>query len=245
MEIGKSHPVLDSVERVTGTTPYSINLQLPDMLYAKILRSPLPHARILNIDTSKAEVARAAVEAGAHLVNDVTALAGDPEMATVVAAVGAGVVLMHMRGSPRTMQDDPRYGDVVVDVARELRSALARARQAGIPPERTLIDPGIGFGKTLEHNLALLHRLGALRSLGRPLVLGASRKSFLGRLTGVALPSDRMPGSVAVAALAAAIGVEVLRVHDVPETLQAVRAARAVGCGRPPAAHPGEEAVCS
>jgi dihydropteroate synthase len=198
---------------------------------------------LVSVDTSKACVARAAVRAGAHVVNDVTALAGDPEMAEVVAGCGAGVVLMHMRGSPRTMQDDPRYDDVVVDVARELRTALARARHAGISPERTLIDPGIGFGKTLEHNLALLHRLGTLRSLGRPLVLGASRKSFLGRLTGVPLPADRMPGSVAVAALAAALGVEVLRVHDVAETVQAVRAAQAVACGRPLAVESGEEAV--
>ncbi|MBN2490265.1 MAG: dihydropteroate synthase [Planctomycetes bacterium] len=189
---------------------------------------------LLSADTSKAVVARAAVAAGAHLLNDVTALRGDPEMAAVAAQCGAGVVLMHMRGCPRTMQEDPRYGDVVADVVRELREALVRAREAGIPLGRTLVDPGIGFGKTLAHNLALLHGLDTLRSLGRPRVLGASRKSFLGSLTGVAIPHERTAGSVAVAALAAAAGVEVLRVHDVAETRQAVRVARAVARGRPP-----------
>lgn len=188
---------------------------------------------LLSVDTSKAEVARAAVAAGAHFVNDVSALTADPDMGAAVASTGAGVILMHMRGEPRTMQVAPHYLDVVAEVCAELGAALARARAAGIPEDATLIDPGIGFGKNLEHNLTLLQRLGELRSLGRPLVLGVSRKSFLGRLTGAESPQDRMPGSIAVAALAAAAGVEVLRVHDVPETVQAVRVAIACAPRRP------------
>jgi dihydropteroate synthase len=180
---------------------------------------------LISVDTSKAAVARAAVAAGAHFVNDVSALRADPAMGAAVAETGAGVILMHMRGEPRTMQDAPCYDDVVAEVIAELADALDRARAAGIPAKATLVDPGIGFGKNLEHNLTLLRRIGELRRLGRPIVLGVSRKSFLGRVTGIASPRDRMPGSIAVAALAAAEGVEVLRVHDVAETVQAVRAA--------------------
>ena len=183
---------------------------------------------LLSIDTSRAATARAALEAGAHLVNDVTALQGDPGLGKVVAEAGAGLVLMHMLGTPRTMQIHPTYDDVVAEVLNALRQALARAEACGVNLDRTLVDPGIGFGKTLAHNLALIRNLPVLRSLGRPRVLGVSRKSFLGQLTGETDPLRRSPGSIAMAALAAAQGVEVIRVHDVAETVQAVRVAEAV-----------------
>jgi len=193
---------------------------------------------VLSIDTSKARVARAALEAGAHMVNDVTALSGDEGMADVVADAGAGVVLMHMQGIPRTMQQDPDYQDVVGEILGHLRAADARARGHGVAPERILIDPGIGFGKQLEHNLTLLRFLPVLRSLGRPLCLGASRKSFLGQVTGVKTPRDRVPASLGIAALAVSMGVEVLRVHDVEETIQVVRTVTAAETGTTAETHP-------
>src|SRR5207302_440747 len=138
----------------------------------------------ISIDTSKSDVARGALDAGATLVNDVTAFRGDPEMADVVAERGADCCLMHMLGEPRTMQDDPRYEDVVFEVKAFLEERLAFAISRGVAEARILLDPGIGFGKTLQHNLELLHRLGEIVAIGRPVVIGTSRKSFLGRLTG-------------------------------------------------------------
>jgi len=181
----------------------------------------------VSIDTSKAVVAEAALEAGAEIVNDVTALRGDAEMGELCAERGATVILMHMPGSPRTMQDDPRYGDVVEDVRVFLAERIEAARAAGIAEERIWVDPGIGFGKTLGHNLELLRRLGELRELGRPLAIGASRKSFIGKIDGSGV-DDRIGGSIAAATLAAAEGADVLRVHDVAETAQALRVAAAV-----------------
>jgi dihydropteroate synthase len=181
----------------------------------------------LSIDTSKAAVATAALDAGAEIVNDVTALRGDPEMAAVCAERGSTVVLMHMPGSPRTMQDDPRYGDVVEDVRAFLAERTEVAVAAGVAEERIWLDPGIGFGKTLEHNLELLRRLGELRELGRPLVIGTSRKSFIGKIDGSAV-DDRLGGTIASSVLAAAEGADVLRVHDVAEMGQALRVAAAV-----------------
>jgi dihydropteroate synthase len=168
----------------------------------------------ISVDTSKAAVAARALEAGATLVNDVTALRGDPDMAGVVAAGGAECCLMHMLGDPRTMQDDPRYDDVVDDIKSFLADRMAVAVKAGIAEERLLLDPGIGFGKTVEHNLELLRRLGEFLDLGRPVVIGTSRKSFLGRLTGRA-PDDRVAGTVATNVLAYERGARVFRVHDV------------------------------
>jgi dihydropteroate synthase len=171
----------------------------------------------ISVDTSKAAVAEAALAAGATLVNDVTALRGDGEMAGVVAAAGAGCCLMHMLGEPRTMQDDPRYDDVVSDVKAFLEQRLAAAVGAGIAEERILLDPGIGFGKTLEHNLELLRRLDELVALGRPIVFGASRKSFLGAITGHPV-DERVAASVAVNVLAYERGARVFRVHDAGPT---------------------------
>jgi dihydropteroate synthase len=181
----------------------------------------------VSIDTSKAAVAAAALDAGATIVNDVTALRGDAEMAALCAERGATVVLMHMLGTPRTMQDDPRYEDVVADVRAFFEERLAAARAAGIETERIWLDPGIGFGKTDEHNMELLRRLPELAELGRPLVVGTSRKGFIGRVDG-SPPGERLGGTIASSVLAAANGAAVLRVHDVAETRQALAVAGAV-----------------
>jgi len=187
----------------------------------------LAETATVSIDTSKAAVARAAIEAGASIVNDVTALQGDPEMAALCAERGVGVVLMHMPGNPRTMQDDPRYEDVVDDVRAFLAGRLEFATSRGIAEDEVWLDPGIGFGKTLEHNLELLRRLGELRGLGRPLVVGTSRKSFIGQVDGAGV-EDRIGGTIASSVLAAAEGADVLRVHDVAEMSRAIRVAEAV-----------------
>ena len=183
----------------------------------------------LSVDTSKAEVARRALALGAVMVNDVTALRADPELAGVVAEGGSYLCLMHMLGEPRTMQVDPRYDDVVADVCAFLEERLAFAVAAGIPEERICLDPGIGFGKTVEHNLELLARLDELVALGRPVLVGASRKRFLGRLLG---DPDALTGpvaaSVAVAVLAYERGASLFRVHDVREHVEALAAARSV-----------------
>jgi dihydropteroate synthase len=168
----------------------------------------------ISIDTSKADVASAALDAGASLVNDVTALRGDPAMAGLVAGRGVPCCLMHMLGEPRTMQDDPRYDDVVAEVKAFLEARLAFAVASGIPEERILLDPGIGFGKTAAHNLELLARLDELVALGRPVVIGTSRKSFLGRITGRAV-EDRLAATIATNVLAYERGARVFRVHDV------------------------------
>ncbi|MGN6663261.1 MAG: dihydropteroate synthase [Solirubrobacterales bacterium] len=181
----------------------------------------------VSVDTSKAAVAAAALDAGAGIVNDVTALRGDPEMAALCAERGCSVVLMHMLGDPRTMQDDPRYDDVVAEVKAFLAARLEAAMAAGIAEERVWLDPGIGFGKTVAHNAELLRRLGELRELGRPLVVGASRKSFIGRIDG-SPAGERLGGTIASSLLAAAGGAEVLRVHDVAEMRQALTMATAI-----------------
>jgi dihydropteroate synthase len=175
----------------------------------------------ISIDTSKAVVADAALRAGATLVNDVTALRSDPDMPAVVADAGADCCLMHMLGDPRTMQEDPRYGDVVVEVRAFLEERLAFATRAGIAEERILLDPGIGFGKTVWHNLELLRRLDELVAVGRPVVIGTSRKSFLGKLTGRGV-DDRLPGTIATNVLAYERGARVFRVHEVASVADAL-----------------------
>src|SRR5437588_3140162 len=182
----------------------------------------------VSIDTSKAEVARRALELGAELVNDVTALRGDPELAGVVADGGAYLCLMHMLGEPRTMQCDPRYDDVVAEVAAFLEERLAFALQAGIPEERICLDPGIGFGKTVEQNFELVRRLDVLLALGRPVVVGFSRKSSLGRLLGdPEATTGSAAASVGAAVAAYERGATILRVHDVREHVEALTAAAA------------------
>src|SRR4051794_18158579 len=183
----------------------------------------------VSIDTSKAEVARRALELGAELVNDVTALRGDPELAEVVAAADAYLCLMHMRGGPRTMQRNPRYDDVTSDVAAFLEERLETAVAAGVSQDRICLDPGIGFGKTVEHNFELVRRLDVLLALGRPVVVGFSRKSSLGRLLGdSAATTGPLSASVAAAVVAYERGATILRVHDVREHVEALAVARAV-----------------
>jgi dihydropteroate synthase len=176
----------------------------------------------LSIDTRKAGVARAALAAGAAIINDVSGLRHDPALAGVTAAAGAPLVLVHARGDPATMQADPRYGDVLLDVFDDLAESVAMAAAAGIAADRIVVDPGIGFGKTVAHNLALIRRLSLFHDLGLPLLLGASRKRFIGSVGGAVDPDARLPGSIAVALAGAEQGVQVLRVHDVGETRQAL-----------------------
>jgi dihydropteroate synthase len=176
----------------------------------------------ISVDTYKAEVARQCLEHGAHIINDVTALTGDPEMVAVARHYKAGIVLMHMRGTPATMQRDPHYEDVVAEVLKFLRGRFKACVKEGIAAERIAVDPGIGFGKTVEHNLTLLARLEELQRLKRPVLLGVSRKGFSGAVLGRSI-GDRMIGSLATISYAISRGaVQVVRVHDVPETLDAV-----------------------
>jgi dihydropteroate synthase len=180
----------------------------------------------ISIDTMKLEVAEAALDAGAGYVNDVTAFRHDPDLAGLVADRGVDCCLMHMLGEPRTMQDDPRYDDVVDDVKAFLEQRMAFAVKAGVREERIQLDPGIGFGKTLEHNLELLRRLDELVALGRPIVIGTSRKSFLGKLTGRDV-TERVHATVATSVIAFERGARVFRVHDVAATRDALAVAAA------------------
>ncbi len=181
----------------------------------------------VSIDTSKLAVAKAALDAGASIVNDVTAMRRDPEIGGLCAERGAGMVLMHMRGNPRTMQENPSYEDVVAEVKAFLAERLEAAIVAGVAEERIWLDPGIGFGKTLDHNLELLRRLGELRELGRPLVVSTSRKGFLGKIDGSKV-GNRLGGTVASSVLAVAEGADVVRIHDVAEAAQAMKVTDAI-----------------
>jgi dihydropteroate synthase len=181
----------------------------------------------ISVDTMKAEVARRALESGATIINDVSALRYDEAMADVVAAAGCPVCLMHMKGQPKTMQEDPRYDDVVAEVLDFLEGRMAFALARGVREEQILLDPGIGFGKTVAHNLALLAGLDRFASLGRPVVLGASRKRFLGAVLG-AEPSERLVGTIATTVIGCMAGVQVFRVHDVKPNFEAMRVALAV-----------------
>lgn len=188
---------------------------------------------VVSVDTQDAGVAARALELGAHLINDISAL-GDPGMARVVADHGAGLVLMHMQGVPTTMQTDPRYTDVVREVALFLADRKATAQAGGVRDECLAVDPGLGFGKTLEHNLALLASLDWFAHLRRPVLVGASRKGFLGRLTGDAPSEDRLEASLAAAAIAAWQGARILRVHDVAATRRALAVVDATRNARHP-----------
>jgi len=181
---------------------------------------------LVSIDTSKPGVAEAAIEAGAAVLNDTTALE-DPEMARVCASAGVGVVLMHMRGNPRTMQIDPCYADVVNEVGEYLRRRIGAATAAGVDRHAIAVDPGIGFGKTLHHNLALLNGLPDLAELGRPVLVGASRKAFLGALTGRSV-EERDSVTAVASGIGAMLGASVMRVHDVPSTRDALALADAM-----------------
>lgn len=181
---------------------------------------------IVSVDTRKAEVARQALEEGAALINDVSALS-DPAMAEVAAAHGAPLILMHMRGEPATMQEHTDYADLMAEIGADLRKAMEKAAECGITDDKIILDPGIGFGKSRRGNLEILHRLPEMNVLGKPLLIGASRKSFIGAT--LDLPVDaRLTGSLAVAAVAAWQGAHILRVHDVAETVRVVRMVDAI-----------------
>jgi dihydropteroate synthase len=213
-----SRPGADSVDEATELARI-----LPVVLHlAPRLRVPL------SVDTYRARVAEAAAGAGASIVNDISGLRADPGMAGAVARTGAALVVMHMRGTPRTMQSDTAYGDLLGEVFRSLRESAGAALAAGVAAEKIVVDPGIGFGKDLSGNLALLGRLGELGGLGYPLLVGASRKSFLGKVLGVEDPRDRLEGSLAAAALAVWNGAHILRAHDVRETRRAAQVAWAI-----------------
>jgi dihydropteroate synthase len=203
-----------------GAEPIGIEDECQRVL--PVIEGLAARARVpLSIDTRNAEVMRRAVQSGARIINDVSALGHDPQSLEVAAATGVPVVLMHAQGDPRTMQRNPVYDDVVLDVYDALEARIEACEKAGIPRERLVVDPGIGFGKTLAHNLALLGALSIFHGLGCAVLLGASRKSFIGKLTG-AQADDRLPGSLAAALLGAAQGVQILRVHDVAATRQAL-----------------------
>ena len=208
-----------------GASPVSAGEELRRVL--PVVRALAAAGAVVSIDTAKSEVAAGALEAGAAVVNDVTAF-GDPEMAGVVSRAGAGVVLMHMQGTPRTMQDDPRYHDVLAEVTDYLVARAAVARAAGIDPAAICLDPGIGFGKRLEHNLALLRGLPHLVAAGYPVLVGASRKRFIEAVLGPIAPLERDVASSAAHVLAIVGGAAAIRVHNVVVGLQTARIADAI-----------------
>jgi len=181
----------------------------------------------ISIDTRKAEVAEEALKAGATIVNDISGLRHDPRMGKVVAHYEAAVIIMHMRGEPRTMQNDPRYDDLMGEILEELAQSAAAALESGIGREKIIIDPGIGFGKTARHTMEILKRLGELKSIGYPIAIGTSRKSFIGTITGRDV-HDRLWGSVASAVIAVLHGANIIRAHDVRQTVDAVKVADAI-----------------
>ncbi len=203
-----------------GSEPIGLDEELRRIL--PVVEGLVGAGAFLSVDTTKAEVARRVIAAGAAIVNDITAMSSDPEMVRIVADSGAGVVLMHMQGIPRTMQDAPHYDDVVAEVYEFLARRVEWAGSAGIPPDRIAIDPGIGFGKSMTHNLLLLRNLGRFATLGCTLLVGTSRKGFLGKITGRPV-AERATASAVSALLAAADGARVVRVHDVGETVDAIR----------------------
>jgi dihydropteroate synthase len=213
-----------------STRPYADPVPLDEELrrVVPVIEALAADGAMVSIDTRSAEVARRALAAGASFVNDVSALRHDPEMAGVVAGADVPVCLMHMLGEPKTMQDDPRYDDVVEDVARFLEERLAAATSAGVREEQVCLDPGIGFGKTLQHNLELLKAVPRLCAIGRPVMVGASRKRFIGTLTGREAGPERASGSVGAAVVAFLGGATFLRVHDVAPTVDALAVAGAV-----------------
>jgi len=193
------------------------------------LRKELGQDFVLSVDTYKARVAREAIAAGACLINDISGLGFDEGMPEVVAGTGAGLIIMHMKGTPRDMQRNPEYEDTIREISDYLRERADLARQRGIGADQIAFDPGIGFGKRVYDNLLIIRKIPELRALGRPLVIGHSRKSFIGRVLGLDDPEERLPGSLGVAALAAWLGADVIRTHDVRETVEAVRMVEATG----------------
>ncbi|MCS7336790.1 MAG: dihydropteroate synthase [Verrucomicrobiae bacterium] len=209
-----------------GAEPVSATEELRRVL--PVIEALVERVKVpISIDTMKPAVARAALRAGASIVNDVAANRFDPEMWHVVAEYGAGYVCVHMQGTPQTMHLNPQYGDVISEIMGFFEDRMERLGKAGVKPEAVVLDPGLGFGKTVEHNLRLLAGLGQFKKFGRPLLVGASRKSFIGRVLGLE-PQDRLSGSLACASWAVAAGASIIRTHDVAETAQAVRMTEAI-----------------
>lgn len=210
-----------------GAEPVSVDEEIQRVIpVIEGIAATRPAGVRISIDTAKAEVAAAAIEAGADIINDVTAFTGDPEMRAVAAGSECDICLMHMQGEPRTMQANPTYGDVVEEICAYLQVQVEGLVQAGISSGRIWLDPGIGFGKTVAHNLELLNRLDEVVALGHPVLLGTSRKSFIGKITGAPV-EDRLPGSLASIVLGLERGATIFRVHDVAETVQALEIASA------------------
>ncbi len=217
-----------------GSEPVSVDEEMRRVLpVIERLAGPGGVSLPLSVDTSRAAVARAAVERGAVIINDITGLRDEPEIAEIASKAGAGLVLMHIQGTPRSMQEQPHYSDLLGEVKAYLRAGVDKAVQAGVNKERIWIDPGIGFGKTQAHNLELLRRLGELREIGCPILVGTSRKGFIGRiladLYGEAPPPDkRIVGTGATLAISIANGAGIVRVHDVAQAVEVARVADAV-----------------
>jgi dihydropteroate synthase len=183
----------------------------------------------ISIDTYKAEVAKRAMAAGAEIINDISGLRFDSDMPAVIASSGAAVITMHIKGTPRDMQQTPTYTSLISEILEYLRDSIRIAEDAGVQPDRVVIDPGIGFGKTIEHNLTIIKNLEAFRDLGKPILLGTSRKSFIGRVTGADV-ADRLTGTAATLAIGIMNGADIVRVHDVKGGVQASRMADAIKC---------------
>lgn len=210
-----------------GSEPVSLEEELRRVI--PVIEAIAPELEIpVSIDTGKAEVARKALAAGAKMINDITALRGDPEMAAAAAEAACPLCLMHMLGEPRTMQENPHYQDVIIDIKDFFRERIEYATSHGIKRENLILDPGIGFGKTLAHNLKIIGHLDKFAVLGLPLMIGASRKRFIGSLTGEEDTEKRLAGTIATNILAFERGACIFRVHDVPENFQALRVATAI-----------------
>jgi dihydropteroate synthase len=214
-----------------GAVPISIEEEVRRI--APVVAKLAASGAIVSIDTRHAAVMRAAVRQGARIVNDVTALTGDPDSLKAVAESGVGVILMHMQGEPQTMQAAPRYRDAPSEIFGYLAERVAACRAAEIPPERIAVDPGIGFGKTVRHNLEIIARLDRLHALGVAVAIGVSRKAFIGALSRHEAPKDRVAGSLAAALAAVTRGADIVRVHDVAATVQALAVWRAIGITAP------------
>jgi len=220
-----------------GSEPVSVEEELRRVL--PVIKAIRPRLKcLLSIDTYKAAVARAALEEGVDIVNDITALRGDPEMSRVVAESQAGLILMHMKGTPKTMQLNPFYQDVISEISSFFQERMAAARDSGIKSDQIILDPGIGFGKRLEDNLRLINELDSFLFLGRPLLVGLSRKSFIGQILNLP-PEERLEGTIASAIISLMRGASILRVHDPQAVGRAVRVAEAILASSPTLSRPG------
>ncbi|MBN1333459.1 MAG: dihydropteroate synthase [Synergistales bacterium] len=211
-----------------GATPLSAEDELSRLIPAiSLISREIPQA-IISVDTYKSEVAKEAILAGAHMINDIYGLGFDPRVATVAAETGAVLVINHIQGTPRDMQEHPYYGDTLAEILEHLQERVNKALAMGVPGSGIIIDPGIGFGKKLEDNLSILRHIGSFRSLGYPIMLGYSRKGFIGRICDQPDPTERLEGTLALTALSTLKGVQILRVHDVKENLSVIRMIKTV-----------------